>query len=245
MPVLPESVSPARLTVWRAPTDNDRYIKSGWYEAGFFDAETVLTSPLCEKDGALECAFTLGARGNTAAFGTIRYTPYMEGVKVTVNAVRGENVPLLPRFGFEFALKKGFDNAVYFGMGPYESYSDKRRASKMGLYSTTAKDNFEHYIRPQENMAHADTEYLEIGDGGSVAVFMQTERPFSFNFNEYGSFAMTEARHDHELVKPGYNVLNIDYRQDAIGSNSCGPLAQEKYRFAEKEFTLEFVIAHL
>ena len=244
MPVLPESVSPARITVWRAPTDNDRNIKSSWYSAGYYDAVTKITKPLSLKDGALTCAFRHGA-SRTAVRGTITYTPYMEGVKVTVNAKCTKLLPLLPRFGFEFALDKKFANAVYFGMGPYESYSDKRRASRMGLFDTTAEKNFEHYIRPQENMAHADTEYLEIGDGESVAVFMQTEKPFSFNFNEYGSAAMTKALHDHELVKPGYNVLNIDYRHDAIGSNSCGPLALEQYRFAEKEFTFEFVIAHL
>ncbi|MBR5031356.1 MAG: hypothetical protein IKX49_01485, partial [Clostridia bacterium] len=74
---------------------------------------------------------------------------------------------------------------------------------------------------------------------------MQTEKPFSFNFNEYGSRAMTAAKHDHELVKPGFNVLNIDYRQDAIGSNSCGPMAEGKYRFFEEEFTFEFLMTHL
>ncbi len=246
MPVIPESVSPARLTVWRAPTDNDRYIKHSWIDAGYRDARTVITRPLAQnEDGTLGCGFALGDGERTVLTGSITYTPYMEGVKVTVSACKTASLPALPRFGFEFAIDKKFSDAVYFGMGPYESYADKRRASRMGLFDTTAEKNFEHYIRPQENMAHADTEYLEIGDGENVAVFMQTEKPFSFDFNEYGSAAMTEARHDHELVKPGYNVLNIDYRQDAIGSNSCGPFALDKYRFYENVFTFEFVMTHL
>lgn len=246
MPVLPESVSPARFTVWRAPTDNDRNVKAGWLKAGFFDAQTRIVKPLKLKaDGTLTAEFRHGISRKPAVWGKVTYTPYMEGVKVTISARRNKRLPVLPRFGMEFELQSRFENAVYFGMGPYESYADKRRASRMGLYDTTAQKNFEHYIRPQENMAHADTEYLEIGDGENVAVFMQTEKPFSFNFNEYGSRAMTAAKHDHELVKPGFNVLNIDYRQDAIGSNSCGPMAEGKYRFFEEEFTFEFLMTHL
>lgn len=32
----------------------------------------------------------------------------------------------------------------------------------MGLFHTTVTEHFEHYLKPQENMAHADTQWLEL-----------------------------------------------------------------------------------
>ncbi len=246
MPFLPESVSAPRVTVWRAPTDNDRNIKSDWYKAGYADAFAKLLNMHFEDD-VLVCGFALMSGETPLADFTVKYVPYKEGVGVTFEVNKRPGFPAFPRFGLEFGLKKDCDRAAYFGLGPYESYSDKRRASKMGVYSTTADENFEPYIKPQENMAHADTEYLEITDGNGVTIFtpLSADKPFSFNFNRYGSKTLTETLHNHDLVKQDRVYLNVDYRQDAIGSNSCGPRAHERYRFFEEKFNFSFLITHM
>ena len=94
-------------------------------------------------------------------------------------------------------------------------------------------------------MAHADIEYLELTDGNGILIFMDNGKPFSFNFNRYGSHTLTTTLHNHDLVKQNCVYLNIDYRQDAIGSNSCGPTADGKYRFYEDKFTFSIFISHL
>ncbi len=244
MPVLPESVRPAHLTVFRAPTDNDRYSKAGWYNNGYFGAVTE-NRGLRLEGCDLVCDFALTNGDKTIVTGKITYTPYLEGVKVKVDAKRDTTKPYLPRFGFEFELEKDFADAVYFGMGPYESYTDKQNASKMGLYDTTADANFEHYIKPQENMAHIGTEYLEINNGNSVATFIYDGKPFSFNLNRYGSEEMAAKLHDHELVDSGKVFLNIDAFHDGIGSNSCGIQPLPEYRMGSEEFSFGFIISHL
>lgn len=244
MLLLPESLAPARIAIWRAPTDNDRYDKQQWYDSGYFSYQQKI-GELRFEGCNLVCDYALVYGQNTIVDGKITYTPYLEGVKVSITGKRNTSLPLLPRFGLELELDKSFGKAVYFGMGPYESYADKHRASKMGLYDTTAKDNFEPYVKPQENMAHCDTSYLEITNSNEVSVFMAPSKPFSFNFNCYGSRIMTEVLHNHELAEQDRNYLNIDFRHDAIGSNSCGPHASAEYRFTEEEFELEFVVTHL
>ena len=56
------------------------------------------------------------------------------------------------------------ERVEYFGCGPYEAYSDHKYQSKVGYFRTTATDNFEHYIRPQENSSHCDTRYAFVGN---------------------------------------------------------------------------------
>lgn len=233
---------PAVISIWRAPTDNDRYIKAEWLKAGYFDAQTEIESTGFEGN-TLFYNFKLKNGDREIIQGKITYTPYAEGVKVDIDVSKADNLPELPRFGLEFKLKPGFDKLTYFGLGKYESYADKRHASKMGLYHTAADENFEPYIKPQENMAHAETEFVEITDGREKVKFTCLEKPFSFNFNRYGSKVLTQTLHNHDLIPQDGVYLNIDYRQAAIGSNSCGPKANEKYRFLEQSFSFSFFIS--
>ncbi|MDY5021678.1 MAG: hypothetical protein SPE99_04680, partial [Blautia sp.] len=63
------------------------------------------------------------------------------------------------------------------------------------------------------------------------------KKRFSFNASVYTQEELTQKKHNYELIPCGSTVLNLDFRQDGIGSNSCGPKLQEKYRLAEKDFT--------
>ena len=135
----------------------------------------------------------------------------------------------------EFKMPEGFENLKYFGMGPYESYIDKRLASKMGVYESKVYDHFEPYVRPQENMAHADTKWAYVSSlGGHGLVFTGD---FSFNCSHFTAEMLTKTPHNYELERLPETVVNLDYRHTGIGSNSCGPELLDKYRFNETEFS--------
>jgi beta-galactosidase len=126
----------------------------------------------------------------------------------------------------------------YFGRGPVESYIDKRLASRLGRFETTVSDHFEHYVRPQENMAHADTKWMAVSSiAGNGILALRDGQDFSFNCSHYTAQQLTETRHDYELVPLKETVVHIDYRHAGIGSNSCGPELMEQYRLKETEFT--------
>ena len=113
----------------------------------------------------------------------------------------------------------------------------------MGLFQTTVKEHFEHYLKPQENMAHADTQWLELWDqdgfGLRICGTEETES-FSFNCSHYTPKQLTETMHDFELTEREETVVNIDYRQCGIGSNSCGPELVPEYSLLEQHYRFAF-----
>ncbi|HOA85076.1 MAG TPA: glycoside hydrolase family 2 TIM barrel-domain containing protein, partial [Bacillota bacterium] len=235
--------TPIVPTIWRAPTDNDRRIKEKWFAEGFDRARPkCYSTSLDSNDG--KCAvvtakLSLGSPARRPVLWmNVTYTVYaVGGIKIDCDVCVREGLPNLPRFGFQFNMPEGSERVVYFGRGPAESYVDKRLASKLGEFETTATANFEHYIRPQENMAHSDTRWAYVASlAGHGLLFAMTGKPFSFNCSHYTPQQLTETRHDHELVPLKETVVNIDYRQNGIGSNSCGPALNPRWQFSETQF---------
>ena len=108
----------------------------------------------------------------------------------------------------------------------------------MGEFTTTVKDNFEHYVRPQENSAHYGTKWAIVSSvaGQGLLVTGGTE-DFSFNAMHFSSEQLTNTAHDYELIPMKETIINIDYAQSGSGSNSCGPELIPKYQLNEKEFS--------
>ncbi len=244
--------SDMRPTVWRAPTDNDRRIKNGWREAGYesfnVNCDSIAISGLSDKEITVTANYTLGESANLP-FLRIKtnYTVYaVGGIRVSTHATREsfnfqKQSPYLPRFGYEFMMPTGNESLEYFGRGPYESYIDKRHASRMGRFTSKVHDHFEHYIRPQENMAHADTLWSFVGNlYGQGLLALSESTPFSFNCSHYTPKMLTETMHDYELSPLKETVVNIDYRHSGIGSNSCGPELKECWRLNDKEIDFSF-----
>lgn len=170
-------------------------------------------------------------------------------VSFEFEAERAEKCDELPRFGLSIVMPRGNERVEYFGMGPYEAYADHKYQSHIGYFRTTATDNFEHYIRPQENSSHCDTRYAFVGSltghGLEILPMYDTE-PFSFGAMHYDTLDLL-AMHDHELKARPETFIHADMRMTGIGSNSCGPRTDEKYRFTEKSFRSGLILrpAHI
>ena len=156
-----------------------------------------------------------------------------------------EKLPSLPRFGMQLEMPAGNESLSYFGRGPVESYQDKRHASRLGCFHTTVSEHFEHYIRPQENMAHTETRALTVTDATGHGLLFTVCGPtdtFSFNCSHYTPKQLTETAYDFDLCPSEQTVVNIDYRQSGIGSNSCGPKLAEELKLNESHFSFSFRI---
>lgn len=240
--------SPMTPTVFRAPTDNDRRIKSDWYNSGF--DRTAVKCYSVSVDASDDCAvikasLSLGAKLLApAAKIEAEYTVASTGeLSVMMDVKVAENLPPLPRFGLQFEMPEGNEKLEYFGMGPGESYIDLRNSSYLGHFTSKVSDNFEPYVRPQENMAHADTEWVAVTNESRHGLLVVADgKPISFNCSHFTPHQLASTRHDYELVPKKETVVNIDYRHTGIGSNSCGPSLLPEFRFSEKEFTFKFRI---
>ena len=237
---------PMELNIWRAPTDNDMYIRAKWENAHFHEAytraykvETIqnqygvivmshvgVVAPTVQKILDVELVWKVESSG--------RITASMEVSK-------DAEFPELPRFGVRVFFNKNLSEASYYGMGPQESYRDKHRAASHGLYRSAVKDLHEDYIMPQENGSHFDCDYVELHNSryGIAAV---SETPFSFQASNYTQEMLAQAKHNYELEESDSTVLCIDYALNGIGSNSCGPEVLAAYRFDEKEFQFGFTL---
>lgn len=160
---------------------------------------------------------------------------------VRLEAKKNSAFPRLPRFGIRMMLPEDMQQVEYYGLGPVESYKDKCRAAYHGRFEETVDSLFEDYIRPQENGSHYDVSYVELARDG-LKLSVAGEKPFSFNASRYTQEELTKKAHNYELVPSGHTVLCIDYVQDGIGSNSCGPEPEKQYQFLEEEFTFAFGI---
>ncbi len=239
--------SPVQLTLWRAPTDNDRNIRHQWQAVGF--DRTVSRCLACrvisenENQIGILTELSLGAAPcRPVLHVAITYTFRDDGsVRFDFDADVRADLPALPRFGVVFTMPEGTERLTWFGNGPTEAYADKCLASRLGLFTTTVSNHFEHYIRPQENMAHAGTAWMSAASltGHGLAAFALAQ-PFSFNCSHYSAAQLTETAHDYELVPLRETVVHIDYRQNGIGSNSCGPALSPAYSFCQKKFAWSF-----
>ena len=228
---------PLAFNIWRAPTDNDRNVRRQWSEFGFDRMiargyETTVEM----KDGAcvLTTSFSIGATFlSNLVKGTVQWQITTGGaVTVSVKADVRENMTFLPRFGLRMFLPGSMDKVQYFGFGPYESYVDKRQASSKHLYSTSVKAMHENYLKPQENGSHYDCSYVQVtGAAAGVAVLGES---FSFSASPYTQEELTDKMHAFEIEPCGSTVVCLDAMIAGIGSNSCGPVLDEKYHTGKK-----------
>ncbi|MCC8160569.1 MAG: beta-galactosidase [Oscillospiraceae bacterium] len=231
---------PVEWNVWRAPTDNDRNIRGEWESAGYNRKESYVYDCALESgDGVviIKCRSALipAAQRKTLDI-EADWTLYADGtIDMSAHIEVGENLPMLPRFGLRF-FTTGAD-VTYYGFGPHESYSDKHLCSYIDEFTAKVSDMYEDYIKPQENGSHFGVRYVE-----TERLKISSDIPFSFSALEYTQEELTKKAHNFELEKCADTVLCVDYKQNGIGQNSCGPLARKEYRFDEREFDFKLRI---
>ncbi len=231
---------PVDVNIWRAPTDNDRSIKLEWMRAhydwakvrayetsyGVTDNRLTIRSKMSMSAPTVQKMLEIEAEWTILDDGT---------VDVTMDVKRNPEFPELPRFGLRLFLNKELDQVTYYGMGPMESYCDKHRASYHGRFDSKVADMHEDYIRPQENGSHYDCDYVTV-TGNGYGITAVSPQPFAFNASVYTQEELTEKGHNYELVPSGSTVWCLDYAQNGIGSNSCGPRLRSQYRLDEEVF---------
>ena len=239
--------NPMELNIWRAPTDNDMYIKAEWKKAHYNEAYTraykseviqgkhgvtvvsqaSVVAPTVQKILDVTLIWTIDAAGRIGA---------------DIAVKKNDEFPDLPRFGVRMFLDKKLTDAGFFGMGPQESYRDKHRAASHGLYRLKVSDMHEDYIRPQENGSHYECDYVELGNSQYCITAIAEEDAFSFNASFYTQEELEKKAHKYELIESDSTVLCLDYAQNGIGSNSCGPDVLDAYRFDDRLFRFRFTL---
>ena len=235
---------PMGLNIWRAPTDNDRNIKLRWmavkYDRGY--SRTYETRWETVEDGVRITSTGSMLAPIVQPFMTLhlQWTVSEDGaLTAQIHVKRNLEFLELPRFGLRLFLPRALDQVIYYGLGPMENYIDKRQAAYHGLFRDTVMGLHEDYIRPQENGARSDCEFVTL-ESDELRITVVGFESFSFNASCYTQEELTAKNHNFELEESGHTVLCLDYRHNGIGSDSCGHALLEKYRLDEEN--MEFMI---
>ncbi|MFE7504709.1 glycoside hydrolase family 2 TIM barrel-domain containing protein [Promicromonospora sp. NPDC057488] len=147
---------------------------------------------------------------------------------------------LLPRLGLRLSLPSAYARARWFGRGPGETYVDSFEGSRLGTFDRAVDDLQTPYPVPQENGNHVQTRWLEL-TGKDVPPLrvdgVEGYPTFDFTARRWTSQDLQRARKPHDLRDSGRVWLNLDHRQQGIGSASVGPALPERYRVPRERTT--------
>ena len=153
---------------------------------------------------------------------------------------------MLPRIGVKLEIDKSLSQFEYFGKGPGESYSDSHCYNTYNVWKQTVDESFTNYVHPQENGNKHRTLWTNIYDKNKKNIINidsnGAKNRYDFSIHWYDDKDLTNAKHTIDLVKRDYLTLNIDYKQNGLGSNSCGPQPLDKYKCTFEDFNMNFDI---
>lgn len=241
------------LNFWRPPIDNDMYLLDDMKNKYFLHrmSSKLLSLDLEEEVGAVIVTAGHLSVPNAQAAGWKTKTRWrIWGDGELQLSILGEkynerrNPPqVIPKIGLELLLPPDAEHVTWYGKGPGESYPDSCEAALVARYTMGADEMWTDYPYPQENGNRSETRWLHIGDGQGL--FIQPYgKPDTFNFSvsRYTKEVLEEAKHQNELTPGDDLVLNLDYKQNGLGSASCGEGVLPPYRLGYEDFSFGFII---
>ena len=225
---------------WRPPTDNDvpsaapywkrfgvhnltnqlRSFEMSAMEDGSvcIKSETFLSPPVLSWGWKCLAQYTIQSNGSLA---------------VTMNLQPTGTAPTtVQRVGLNLRANSALHRARWLGLGPGESYPDKKAAQKFGLWNNDIASLQTIYDIPQENGNRTDTAWMELltpdGTGfrarpqGSTVVNGGSEN-LNWMASRYSDETVEAARHPCDLVEEDVVFVRLDDRVAGVGTAACGP----------------------
>ncbi|MCP4761588.1 MAG: DUF4981 domain-containing protein, partial [archaeon] len=174
------------------------------------------------------------------------YTIYGSGDIIVKNSITPKKN--MKRFGMQMEVPKQFNNVSWFGRGPHENYWDRKSGSPIELHSAKTDELKFDYVRPQENGNRCDVRWLKMTDDTGFGLAAIGIPLLNFSIWPYSQEDLDEATHINELPKRESLTVNLDYKQEGVGSGLTilaflGKPALKKYRLVKnKQYSYSFRI---
>ncbi|MEG1194467.1 MAG: glycoside hydrolase family 2 TIM barrel-domain containing protein [Clostridia bacterium] len=240
------------LSLFRAPTNNDKgngdLVSEALWQAASLHAVSVPQAAEVQ-DGKLHVCYHYDLPLTGGAAVDMCYTALTGGkLRVDMHYHGKQGLPDMAAFGVSLRLPREYCNALYYGLGPAENYSDRKHGASLGLYTTTAQENLTPYLQPQECGNREGVRYLCLTnkEGRGLRV-EQVDQPFSASVLPYNAMELFTALHQDELAEPTYTYLNIALKRKGVGGDDSwhAPVHPEYHIPADQPMTFSFVIGIL
>ena len=250
---------------WRAPTDNDcgnlmgmRY--GQWKIASMYLSHKDFrqgpygpgnTPEVEEKEHSVKVTYTYLLPATPLAECKLAYEVYGDGrVKTTLTYDPVKELGDMPEFGVIFKFNADYDHVEWYGLGPAETYADRKKGAKLGIYENMVKDNMARYMVPQECGAKEEVRWAKVTDRkGRGMLFEMDENngPMMFSALPYTPHEMENAMHPYELPEVHYTVVRVAKDQMGVGGDdSWGARTHEEYLLkTDKKMEFSFVFRGL
>ena len=236
------------FNIWRAPVDNDGKVRKLWESAMVHHMCHVVESvSLEEKEDAVTITCSQIYAPIVMEWKILLRTVYtIDGqgeVTIDLKGIPTGTLPeSFPRIGMRFILESGMERISWYGRGPLETYPDCKEGNPIGIYEKTAEEFYFPYVVPQETGNREDTRYVKILKENGNGICITGEKPFGFSALHYSQEDLTKAAHTNELHRTEQIYLNLDYKQNGLGSASWGPEVLEKDQLKPEPFQMKWKI---
>jgi beta-galactosidase len=232
-PILHELLAaPPRLSLWRAPTDNDRIGGFGrlWRDWGLDRLERRLVSVEHDAGATLVKSEYHSPSGPVIAHEQTLRRLRDGGIEIEEVAVLPAELTDVARVGTVLEVVPGLDQLDWFGTGPHETYPDRKRGGAVGAWHSTVDEQYTPYIRPQENGGHAEVRWLDLLDENARGLRVALARPGQVSATHFRATDLATASHDVELQPRPETIVHLDVAHRGLGTASCGPDTLPEYR---------------
>jgi beta-galactosidase len=213
------------LSLWRAPTDNDRIggMAARWAAWGLDRPERHLLDIRREGDATIVRAEIRTGTGMILPHEQ-RFTALTGGgIDVAETVVIPESITDLARIGTVLETVPGLETIEWFGTGPVETYPDRKRGGLIGRWRSTVTEQYVPYVRPQENGGHADVRWLTLADSQGRGLRLVLDEPRQVSATHVRAIDLATATHDVEVVARPETIVHLDAAHRGLGTASCGP----------------------
>lgn len=251
-------LSPLVPTLWRPPTDNDggkpgarplfQNHTAEWVGYGLNDLTSGPLEASAHKTerGLVKC-FTRTWQG--AGDDALTHTSL---ISFPDGKIRFDEALVVPdawrdvaRVGLRFLVAPDYDQLAWFGLGPDESYPDRKGAQTVGVWRSSIADQYHPYVRPQEYGAHEETRWFQLLRADGTGIRITLPKPLSFTARMHHTDDLNAAETLAELRAGDSIEVHIDAAMRGLGTAACGPDALPQYRVGpgtyQFSWELEFI----
>lgn len=251
---------------WRAPVDNDYgsrrdFAVAQWklaslyrrcvkkeirQEAGEWQTFNWLGQLGIEEYEARQISirFTYELATQPVSACTVAYTVCKDGaIRTELDYEQTEGLPEIPDFAMIFTLPADYDQIRFYGYGPLDNYVDRQQGAKLGVYETTAQDEVEPYLLPQECGNHGGIRWFEVTDRRGRGLRLSGDEAFEASALPYSAHDLENARHSYDLPAVHHTYLRASLGQCGVGGDDTwGAPVLEEYRVKNESKHFEFYV---
>ncbi len=225
-----------RLHLWRAPHRNDdMYADRAWTNEGIkeltWTVKEILSTQVSPSDVSISVKLAGEGKNGFTVDHDVVYTISGNGVIKAENSVSSSNPTLVAgRIGVRMFLDKQYDQVEYFGRGPMENYSDRKRGFDVGVYKATVRELMTSYEKPMDAGNHEDVRWVKVMNTSGRGITAEHVSSFlQFTALPYSDEQMDKVEYRVDLPESNATVLCISHLTLGVGSGSCGPRPQPQY----------------